>query len=517
MRTYRYIGILLLIISGVCHSNAQWISPAQYQEVLGQGIDVDWWSEGTDYSSCDWDQAVCDFNDAGIRHIRITLHNDIMRPEDFIILDRQINACIRYGISPIIAYRPTFMFSGTPVAYRRHLTDWWRSMALHYRSHSARLSFDLLFEPDQTMFSSYEDLNVFYEDCVAAIRVSNPHRILFIAPSYNSNPMYLKYLRIPSRHNGYLMAEWHFFARGEYNRAWNSWKNDRAAQSRWIDERIQAAVAWQRATGIYTWVGGWMPASYFDGGMSSIGDAYTAFLCEALAVAHIPFAVHGIARYYDYANRSWMMYDHAPMRTIFPNGNFAHSGRPAAAPAPAPRGGGFSIGDRSFARGGNPASGAPRNNEPNYRYDNGGFRINNVSHSQGSSYAGSNREGFARNNNQNVDNRNEPVRQQPSNSQYNNARRNGGFTTDNSVSSSSQEVRKQAPKSNGGFSQSREQSSSSRPSFNSSNQSRPSTMQNRNESRPQQSTPAMQNRSTNQNTSSNIPSQPRRGGGGVKR
>ena len=58
------------------------------------------------------------------------------------------------------------------------------------------------------MFASYNDLNLFYEDCVNAIRVTNPYRIIFIAPTYNSDPMYLQYLRIPSRANGYLMAEW---------------------------------------------------------------------------------------------------------------------------------------------------------------------------------------------------------------------------------------------------------------------------------------------------------------------
>ena len=493
MRTYRYIGILLLFISGVCHSNAQWISPSKYQEVLGQGIDVDWWSEGADYSNCDWDQAISDFNDAGIRHIRITLHNDIMHPADFVMLDRQINACIRFGIYPIIAYRPTFVFSGTPAAYRRHLTEWWRAMALHYRSHSPYLSFDLLFEPDITMFSTFDDLNVFYEDCVTAIRISNPYRILFIAPSYNSNPMYLKHLRIPSRHNGYLMAEWHFFARGEYNRAWNSWQNDRVAQSRWIDERIQAALSWQRATGIYTWVGGWMPASYFDGGMSSIGDAYTAFLCEALAVAHIPFAVHGIARYYNYTSRSWMMPEHAPMRTIFPKGNFAHSGRPAQ---PVPHaGGGFSIGGHDFSHSGRPANSVPRMNPTPPRHDNGGFRITNTSShvQQAPINNNSNRQGFARNNGMNSNNYNEPAKnQQPSGI---NSRNNGSgtFATGGNAQPS-QEVRRQVSKSNGGFTTSREQSPSNR-SSNVSNQQR---------------TPSMQK--TNSNTS-----QPRRGGGGVRR
>ncbi len=534
MRTYRYIGVLFLFIFGVCHSHAQWISPSQYQEVLGQGIDVDWWSEGTDYSNCNWDQAISDFNDAGIRHIRITLHNDIMHPSDFNILDRQIDACIRHGISPIIAYRPTFAFSGTPLNYRRHLTDWWRSVALHYRGHSARLSFDLLFEPDMTMFGNYEDLNIFYEDCVAAIRVSNPCRILFIAPSHSSDPMYLRHLRLPSRHNGYLMAEWHFFARGEYGQAWIGWRNDRAAQSRWINERIQAALSWQRATGVYTWVGGWMPASYFDGGMSSIGDAYTSFMCEALAVAHIPFAVHGIARYYNYGSRNWQMHEHAPMRTIFPHGNFARSGRPVATPESSR--GGFRIGGHSFARDGRGPEGMGRDNSYN-RQGTPGFHIgsgpsssgtnrsnfardnrqngayNGGTPSQSSSYSSTGRNNFARGNRQNgTYNGGSDGNQQPTNIQDSNRNSSGGNVGGGSRVNS--EDRRQDARSNGSFTRNRERNNVS----NTGSSSRSNSMQERTESRQQRNASSSQGRtSQSQNNASDSPSPSRRGGGGVRR
>ena len=131
---------------------------------------------------------------------------------DFDRLDRQVNACLRYNIVPIIAFRPRFAHGGQPVLYRNRLTSWWRIMAEHYRGYPARLSFDILIEPNSSMFATTALLNDFYEDCVSVIRVSNPYRILFIAPTYNSDPMYLRHLRIPSRHNGYLMAEWHFLS-----------------------------------------------------------------------------------------------------------------------------------------------------------------------------------------------------------------------------------------------------------------------------------------------------------------
>ena len=213
MKKMMYLfSTLLLILAGVEPVRAQWIEPAQYQDMLGRGVDVEWWTDGNDYSSYDWDEILSDYSDAGIQHVRITLENDVLTDYDFDRLDRQVNACLRYNIVPIIAFRPRFAHGGQPVLYRNRLTSWWRIMAEHYRGYPARLSFDILIEPNSSMFATTALLNDFYEDCVSVIRVSNPYRILFIAPTYNSDPMYLRHLRIPSRHNGYLMAEWHFLS-----------------------------------------------------------------------------------------------------------------------------------------------------------------------------------------------------------------------------------------------------------------------------------------------------------------
>ena len=253
MKKMMYLfSTLLLILAGVEPVRAQWIEPAQYQDMLGRGVDVEWWTDGNDYSSYDWDEILSDYSDAGIQHVRITLENDVLTDYDFDRLDRQVNACLRYNIVPIIAFRPRFAHGGQPVLYRNRLTSWWRIMAEHYRGYPARLSFDILIEPNSSMFATTALLNDFYEDCVSVIRVSNPYRILFIAPTYNSDPMYLRHLRIPSRHNGYLMAEWHFLSQANYERAWYNWQHRRAYEERWINQRVQAAIVWQRATGIYT-------------------------------------------------------------------------------------------------------------------------------------------------------------------------------------------------------------------------------------------------------------------------
>ena len=376
MKKMMYLfSTLLLILAGVEPVRAQWIEPAQYQDMLGRGVDVEWWTDGNDYSSYDWDETLSDYSDAGIQHVRIILENDVLTDYDFDRLDRQVNACLRYNIVPIIAFRPRFAHGGQPVLYRNRLTSWWRIMAEHYRGYPARLSFDILIEPNSSMFATTALLNDFYEDCVSVIRVSNPYRILFIAPTYNSDPMYLRHLRIPSRHNGYLMAEWHFLSQANYERAWYNWQHRRAYEERWINQRVQAAIAWQRATGIYTWVGGWATGAWYATGYNAMQEAYTDFLCRALTAARIPFAVRGFSRYYNPAARAWHNVGHAPMRTVFPRGNFAHSGRPVgpAAPAMHPQHAnrnGFSVGGHRFEQSGRPAQQPNRQRVDGRRNDN---------------------------------------------------------------------------------------------------------------------------------------------------
>ena len=345
MKKLHYLYTLFfLLLSGTNSIKADRIEPARYQQMLGSGIDVDWWTDGNMYALQDWDNAVSDFREAGIQHVRITLSKDYMSPDDLMLLDRQVDLCIRNGITPIIAYQPDFSGRFTP-SRRARAARWWRNMAEHYRGYTARLSFEILLEPDNTMFATYDELNSFYDDCVTSIRISNPYRIVFIAPACNSDPMYLQYLRIPSRANGYLMAEWHFLSRNKYRAFWNRWNSRRSYEQRWLNARIETALAWQRRTGIYTWVGGWSPGLYVGRNYAAAPESLTEFLCAALLRAGLPYAVRDVHHFYDYRTRAWNEAARRPMHHFFPRGHFAHSGAPVAPPSPH---NGFSIGGRRF-------------------------------------------------------------------------------------------------------------------------------------------------------------------------
>ena len=94
------------------------------------------------------------------------------------------------------------------------VADWWQTVAERYRDKSYRLSFDLVIEVTNALNDKPELLNDIYEQLVSVVRKSNHDRILMISPRLRSDSAYLSDLEIPSDANGYLMAEWHFYAAG---------------------------------------------------------------------------------------------------------------------------------------------------------------------------------------------------------------------------------------------------------------------------------------------------------------
>lgn len=91
---------------------------------------------------------------------------------------------------------------------------WWKETAEHYKDYSYLLAFDLLIECSDALNKQPEKLNEYIEKAVSEIRGSNPQRILIMSPRVRSDAAYLNDLKIPTQANGYMMAEWHFYASG---------------------------------------------------------------------------------------------------------------------------------------------------------------------------------------------------------------------------------------------------------------------------------------------------------------
>lgn len=283
------------------------ISPAQYQAMLGKGIDVDWSKTGAgrkNYSEA----AVKNFKKANIQHVRIRV-KDSTSAELFQSLDRQINDCLNNGLIPVLAYQANEFKNSVSEESMSKAVAWWKETAEHYKDYSYLLAFDLLIECSDALNKQPEKLNEYIEKAVSEIRVSNPQRILIMSPRVRSDAAYLNDLKIPTQANGYMMAEWHFYASGPSKENQRKlWTTGTKKEKGLINEKINLALAWQKKTGIPTWVGAWMAGNYNDGNDYSIEEQvkFAHYMVTQLEAAKIPFAVNSDTKFYNRETNTWV-------------------------------------------------------------------------------------------------------------------------------------------------------------------------------------------------------------------
>ena len=221
---------------------------------------------------------------------------------------------------PIIAFSAKPYKENPNAAEHEKVVEWWKIMAESCKNLSPKVSFDLIVEPSDKVKKDVAELNSLYEDCVTAIRKTNPKRIIFIAPPKLSHPEGLKNLKIPSSGNGYLMAEWHFYAAGPSKaNDKKRWTTGTAEEKQKIKKSIKVAVDWQKETGIYTWVGAWMPGDYNKGDNYSVKEQteFASFMTRQLDKYGVPFAINADHRFYDYKAEQWIPEYKDLLNTIF--------------------------------------------------------------------------------------------------------------------------------------------------------------------------------------------------------
>lgn len=288
------------------HSD-QAIKPWDYAKLLGRGMDVDWskTKEGRETYN---EQAAKDFKEAGVSHVRIRISE---KPTEELLkgLDKQIDDCLKNGVVPVIAYQADEFKNEPNEENTQKVVEWWKTVAERYRNYSHLLAFDLLIEATDSLNKQPEKLNELYERTVAEIRKTNEDRIIMISPRLRSDPEYLKELKIPSQHNGYLIAEWHFYAAGpSKTNEKKLWTTGSEKEKKLVDDKISAALAWQKNTGVPTWVGAWMPGNYNDGNDYSINEQveFAKYMRQQLDKAGIPFAVNSDTKFYDRQSNKWI-------------------------------------------------------------------------------------------------------------------------------------------------------------------------------------------------------------------
>ncbi|WP_408625490.1 cellulase family glycosylhydrolase [Crassaminicella thermophila] len=167
-----------------------------------------------------------------------------------------------------------------------------------------------------------EKLNELYEKVVTEIRKISPTRIIIISPRIRSGADYLKELKIPTKSNGYIMAEWHFYASGpSKTNEKKLWTTGTEEEKQLITNKINIALEWQKNTGIPTWVGAWMPSNYNDGNDYSINEQvkFAKYMSKQLYNVGIPFAVNSDTKFYNREFNKWVEETQPVFESIFSN------------------------------------------------------------------------------------------------------------------------------------------------------------------------------------------------------
>ncbi|GAB2918896.1 cellulase family glycosylhydrolase [Rhodococcus aerolatus] len=275
-------------------------SPQDYQRSLGAGLDVDWSKTSSGLRQFS-EQTVRDLAARGMTTARIRVVDDVT-PQLLTQLDQQVRACEDAGVVPVIAYQADAFKKDPSPARLQAAVAWWQAVAAHFGSTAPTLSFDLIIEVTDALSSQPDTLNAFYEQAVSAIRADDPQRNLFISPTVRSDPDNFGQLVVPSRADGHLLAEWHFYAAGpDPSGGPKGWTTGTPAEKQAITDKIAAATTWSSATGIPTWVGAWMPSNYNDGNSYTPDQQvqFATFLACSLQSAAIPYAVNQQDKFYD--------------------------------------------------------------------------------------------------------------------------------------------------------------------------------------------------------------------------
>ena len=277
------------------------IVPNDYVDMLGIGFDASWTKNYNQFQKYNVNM-LKDIAEKGFKHIRI--RTNLESSSDYINLSQPVvDDCLENNVIPILAFGGHALEENPDSTNKANFIKWWRRVAEHYKDYSHKLTFNLLIEISGELKDMPDTLNSIYERTVAAIRETNPTRIIIIAPRKLSDPFNLHELKVPTQANGYLMWEWHFYASGPSKTSKNKlWTTGTDAEKKLITDKIKAAIDWEEETGIPSWVGAWMPGNYNKGNDYTVPEQviFSSFMIRELEKAKVPSAVNAVQHFYRY-------------------------------------------------------------------------------------------------------------------------------------------------------------------------------------------------------------------------
>lgn len=284
------------------------ILPSNMKALMGRGFDVSWAEFGKNIAGYSVKEVKA-HNAMGFKNARIrtALAADATL---FGYLDKCVTDCLNNGLIPIIAHNAS--------AYEADPTDanlvadslWWATVADHFKNTSHKLVFNINIEWSDVAGKDPTVVNNYYKRIVPGIRATNPTRILIFSPIKLSSPEYLSQLVIPASAGSYVMAEWHLYAAGPSSDPTSPryWTTGTAAQKKVITDEINIGAAWEKSSGIATWVGAWMAGDYNKGNTFSAARQaeFASFMVSEFARVGVPWSINASDNYYDYTNNVWI-------------------------------------------------------------------------------------------------------------------------------------------------------------------------------------------------------------------
>lgn len=305
----RLFGMAALTFSvcGAFAAEDEPITPERMQRMMGHGFDVQWAEFAKKIALYGEDEVIA-MKEKGFRTARIRT----ALPADerlFGALDRCINDCLTHGIIPVLAYNALAYEEEASEENLKASVAWWSAVADRYKDYTHRLVFNLNIEWSGAVGRNQRAIDRFYEAVTAAVRETNPTRILIYSPARLSNPEYLEEMTVPASAGRYVMAEWHLYAAGPSKdpgsrKYWSVGTEEEKAAIRSV---LDLGVAWQEKHGIPTWVGAWMPGNYNKGDEFTVEEqcAFASFMKSELDERRIPWAVNSLDKFYDIRNDCW--------------------------------------------------------------------------------------------------------------------------------------------------------------------------------------------------------------------
>lgn len=220
-------------------------------------------------------------HEAGFRHVRLPVrwsaHAGLdaqarIDPAFFARVEGVVDALLGQGLTVVVDMHHYRQFDGDrldpgeaavdPKLLRPRFVAMWRQIAARFARHPAPLWFELYNEPHGVLDAL--TWNALAAEALAAVRASNPTRIVVIGPVHWNSARELHALRLPP--DPHLVATVHDYEPFMFTHQQAAWATPAAArtegvlccdagQHRLISEPLDIAQAWSQRHGVPVWLG----------------------------------------------------------------------------------------------------------------------------------------------------------------------------------------------------------------------------------------------------------------------